>query len=184
MGEIRGPAPVQLVAGILANPGEGLDGARRRVEAAWGPVETASPVWEHTFTDYYRDEMGEGLLRQLVAFEGLREVEGLWRVKVESNEMEREVSEVSRARVRRPVNIDPGYIMMSRLVLFTTKDFSHRIYVGGGVYAENTLVWRGGGFQTQEWTYPDYGSKEYGEFFAGVRERYAGKLKEAGRGVR
>ncbi len=71
----------------------------------------------------------------------------------------------------RPVNIDPGFVDEARLVLATAKDRGHRLYLGQGVYAEVTLSFSGGQFTPLPWTYPDYASAEYREFFAGVRER-------------
>ena len=78
------------------------------------------------------------------------------------------------------MNIDPGYVCHSKLVLFSTKDFSHRIYVGDGIYAESTLEWRGREYITHPWTFPDYRTDEYRNFFAEVRVRYVDKLKGHG----
>jgi len=177
MGDVRTPLPVQLVAGVIAHPGEGFDRVRRALEDAWGQIEIESPVWEFNYTDYYRKEMGAGLLRWFAAFRELVPVEGLERTKLAANEMEARLAADSPAGVSRPVNIDPGYICHSRLVLFSTKDFSHRIYVGDGVYAEGTLEWRGREFIAHPWTFPDYRSDDYRNFFAQVRSCYTRKLK-------
>ena len=42
----------------------------------------------------------------------------------------------------RPLNLDPGYLTLGKLVLASTKDFAHRIYLGRGIYAEMTLFYR------------------------------------------
>ena len=74
---------------------------------------------------------------------------------------------------KRRINIDPGYLSLSKLVLLTTKDFSHRIYLGRGIYAEATLRYTNKTFQPFEWSYPDYRSDDYVGFFNKVREGYA-----------
>ncbi|OHC05433.1 MAG: hypothetical protein A2Z57_07205 [Planctomycetes bacterium RIFCSPHIGHO2_12_39_6] len=79
--------------------------------------------------------------------------------------------------MERPVNIDPGYINESRLILASTKDFSHRIYLKEGIYAEVTLNYRHGKYETFPWTFPDYKSQDYQNFFLQVRELYVSKLK-------
>lgn len=177
MGEVRKPLPVQLIAGLIVNPAEGFGRVRAEVERAWGAVELESPVWEFVWTDYYEKEMGKGLLRQFVVFEGLRDIEGLFATKLAANDVEARVASGSKADVARPANIDPGYICQSKLVLFSTKDFSHRLYVGKGVFAESTLEWRGGEFTIHPWTFPDYRSEQYRNFLARARGLYAEKLK-------
>lgn len=184
MGQLEKPLPVQVFAGLIANPAEGLDRARGALVEAWGPIDTESPVWPFDFTDYYGSEMGEGLLRQFVTFGELEPLEGLRRLKVESNEIERRLAGDSTAGVARPVNIDPGYICPGKLVLFSGKDYSHRIYIGDGVYAEVTLEWHKDGFSPLGHTFPDFRTAHYGEFFAGARRLYVEKLrawKEANR---
>ena len=79
---------------------------------------------------------------------------------------------------RRNVNIDPGYLLLSRFVLATGKDFSHRIYIGRGIYAEVTLMFKKGEFHTLAWTYPDYASAEMTDFLLSVRRGYVADLKK------
>ena len=74
------------------------------------------------------------------------------------------------------------YVVSSKLVLATTKDHAHRLYLGGGIYAECTLRWFQGDFVPWEWTYPDYRTEHYRDFFAAVRrllEEKLGKLRVA-----
>jgi hypothetical protein len=74
------------------------------------------------------------------------------------------------------VNLDPGYVSLSKLVLATTKDYSHRIYVGSGMYAESALHFENGQWTAWPWTYPDYAGPRYHAFFGHVRELYKAKL--------
>ncbi|HNY92028.1 MAG TPA: DUF4416 family protein, partial [bacterium] len=76
---------------------------------------------------------------------------------------------------RRRVNLDPGYSEAAKLVLATTKNFGHRIYLGQGIYGDVQLFWRKGRFQSNPWTYPDYLEAKSLEFFSALRQDY---LKE------
>ena len=69
----------------------------------------------------------------------------------------------------RPMNLDPGYIAPSRLVLASMKDFSHRIYLGRGVYGEVTLMYRKGLWEALPWTFPDFASGRYDGFLSEAR---------------
>lgn len=71
----------------------------------------------------------------------------------------------------RPLNLDPGYLTPAKLVLASTKDHAHRIYLRDGIFAEVTLVYRKGKWQPLEWTYPDYRRDDYQQFFTRCRER-------------
>ena len=77
----------------------------------------------------------------------------------------------------RQVNIDPGYLDLAKLVLATTKDYAHRIFLRKGVFAEIALSFRGASFSANAWTYPDYASKEYIDIFNQMRKLYAPGLK-------
>lgn len=140
------------------------------LETAFGAIEHVSPLWPFSATDYYADEMGDRLLRRFVSFAGDFVQERLPAVKRATNELElRLCGELDRPPARRPVNLDPGYIELSRLVLATTKDHGHRIYLGDGIYAEVTLRYFRRCWTPWPWTYPDYAAPTYHEFFDLVR---------------
>ena len=61
-------------------------------------------------------------------------------------------------------------LTLSKMVLATTKDYSHRIYLSRGICAEVTLHFESGQWRPWPWTYPDYASGHYNEFFASLRE--------------
>jgi hypothetical protein len=180
MGEPCRPAPVNLICSVLASRAEWLPAARARLEGAFGPVDLESGVWPFDHTDYYEREMGPSLVRQAFAFRNLAQPDELREAKLTTNRLERELSGEPGGAPARPVNLDAGYVCMDKLVLATTKNHAHRIYLGSGIYAECTLRWRDGAFVPWEWTYPDYASEPYRAFFAQVRGRYREKLKAAG----
>ncbi|MBI4680026.1 MAG: DUF4416 family protein [Nitrospirae bacterium] len=72
----------------------------------------------------------------------------------------------------RRINLDPGYLDSAKVVLVSTKDFSHRIYLGRGIYGEVTLVYSGKNYQTFPYTYPDFRTQEYFDIFKKARDMY------------
>jgi len=175
MGLVREPAPVKLLFGLLGRP-EGLAEGRALITAEFGELELTSELFSFQHTDYYRKEMGSGLSRQFVVLAGASDPGVLPEIKNATNEFEMSLSSDGARRV----NIDPGYLNESRLVLATTKDYSHRLYLGQGIYGEITLSYRGGRFRPAEYTYPDYCSGEYLDFFEQVRQGFRIYLERPG----
>jgi hypothetical protein len=116
--------------------------------------------------------MGAPLFRRMVAFERLAAQEGLAEAKLRTNAVEADFT----AHGRRRVNIDPGILLLERFVLATGKNFSHRIYVGAGIYADLTLIYANGAYRPLPWTYPDYAGAPIGGFLDRVRRKYAVQL--------
>lgn len=148
------------------------------LEASFGAIDRKSDILPFHFTEYYHDEMGKDILRQFYSFEKLISPDEIAAVKVQTNTVEETFAASKKYAVKRPVNIDPGYLNESRLILASTKDFSHRIYLQHGIYAEVTLNYRRGGYESFPWTFPDYKSPEYQNFFLQVRALYVKKLKK------
>ncbi|MDD5775195.1 MAG: DUF4416 family protein, partial [Candidatus Omnitrophica bacterium] len=135
----------------------------------FGPIDYESPELPFKHTDYYRREFGTCLIRRFIAFSRLIVPSALASIKIRTNKIEHKTSRSG----KRLVNIDPGYIDMAKLVLASTKDFCHRIYLDRGIFAEITLVYRKDSFTRQEWTYPDYRTPEYIAVFNRIRKDYA-----------
>lgn len=168
MGEIAIPRPVKLVCGILAASPSWLDRGREALAARFGEIDAASLPVPFSLTDYYRDEMGENILRQFVSFRSLIPGDNLAEIKLATNALETPLSEGGKRRA----NLDPGYLDLSKLVLATTKDATYRVYLGEGIHAQPTLFFRDGSFRPWEWTYPDYRAETAIAFFNGVRTVY------------
>ena len=175
MGEPRPAAPVTLVCGVLAADEAFLAEALAALERAFGPRAAESPVLPFAFTRYYEKEMGPRLLRTLVAFERPVDPGRLAAIKLRTNALEREIAARAPAGVPRPVNLDPGTVDAARLVLATTKDHAHRLYLGEGIYGEVTLIWHKGGFTPLDWTYPDFRTEAYRSFFDEVRRLHVSR---------
>ena len=139
----------------------------------FGPADLIGPWLSFDFTDYYSSEMGRPLFRRMLAFKNLIEQEQLVEIKVVTNRLEQQYSNNN----CRAVNIDPGYLMHERFVLASAKNFAHRIYIGKGIYADLTLIYTQGAFQTLPWTYPDYAEKKMLGFLERVRNKYLLDMK-------
>jgi hypothetical protein len=177
MWELKEPRPAKLIVGILAADKVALSAAASCVDERIGQVDLVSEVWPFTQTEYYKEETGPNILRQFVSIEELIDPGRLAEIKQSTNMLERELAGMLKMEVPRPVNLDPGLIEASKLVLATTKNYSHRIYIGNKMYAEVTLIYEKGDWRHFEWTYPDYRQKSYQEFFSKVRNRLLEQLK-------
>ena len=169
------PEKAKLFAGVLAASEELLPEIEQALTGLFGPVDMMSETMPFDSTGYYEPQMGKDLKRKFYAFERLVEQDTLAGAKLATNALEQEFA--GRCRVERPVNIDPGILLSSKIILASCKDFSHRVYLGQGVYGEITLQYAGGAFRTLPWTFPDYRLEEYHLFFDNLRERYRGQLR-------
>jgi hypothetical protein len=170
MAEIQRHRPVLLILAAFSRHPEALDWARQTAEEAWGPLALASERFEHRETKYYEATMGSDLLKCFFAFESLIEPAELVQCKETSNRWEVDYKQLGRHSEIRPLNLDPGYLTEAKLVLATTKDRDHRVYLDRGIYAEVTLHFQRGAWQPRPWTYPDYQRPDYHEFFMRCRE--------------
>lgn len=177
MGSIQEVIPVKLLIGVLTNSTVPLERVDDLLAQAFGPIDYRSPAMPFTYTEYYTPEMGGHLQRLFYSFATLIDPGRLAEIKRRTNEMEKELA-AERDRVRRPVNLDPGYMEMGKLILASTKNHCHRIYLQDGIYAELTLLYRQGSFLPLEWTYPDYRAEAYHVVFGEIRKRYRLQLKQ------
>jgi hypothetical protein len=173
----RPPQPVKLIAGLLAASEELLGKAHTALTQVHGTIDDTSVPALWKVSSYYDDEIGTEIWRQFISFAALIDPGTLAAIKSGTNQLE----DTWRKEGRRKLNIDPGYVGMTKLVLATTKDAAHRIYLGDGIYAEATLRFESGGFQPYTHTYPDYADEVGLEFFSGVRARYVEQLRESPR---
>ena len=169
MGQYKLPARVKLVIGMLAAEPEILKSARSRLQEKFGPEEEVMDPIPFVWTGYYAPELGDSPWRSFVSYENLLEREALVEIKRHTNGLE---EEFSRGGLRR-VNLDPGYMTLGQFFLATTKDQRHRVYVRDGIFVEPTLYFENGEFHPFEWTYPDYRSVPYLEYFRAARSKLA-----------
>ncbi len=177
MWKLKGPKPVKLIVGILAADRQCLHEAVDAIIGKVGTTDFTSDVWPFDKTDYYNDQTGPNILRQFVSIEKLIDPGKLARIKCKTNKLEQKLAKSLGLPLPRPVNLDPGIIEPSKLILATTKNYSHRIYIGNKMYAEVTLLFDKGHWRPLDYTYPDYRQKCYFDFFDSVRNRLLEQLK-------
>ncbi|MCH5376331.1 MAG: DUF4416 family protein [Planctomycetes bacterium] len=165
MGETRSHQPVLLFLAAFSRHEEALQWAQQQAARHWGPIALTSDVFPFDQTDYYTRSMGSGLKKILLAFENLIDPSRLVDIKLQTNAWEAAFREEHGGPEQRPLNLDPGYLTEAKLVLATTKDRDHRIYLDRGIFAEVTLHYqRGRGWFGREWTYADYRTEAYHRF--------------------
>jgi len=179
MGEIQQPSPVLLLLAAFSRHEALFAQTAAQAAEQWGPIALRSEAFRFEETGYYEPTMGPGLQKIFFAFEQLIDPGWLPEIKRQTNRWEAACSARGEHDEARPLNLDPGYIHHGKLVLASTKDHAHRIYLAGGIYAEVTLFFqRAGGWRHHEWTFPDYRREDYQAFFTECREYYRRRLRE------
>ncbi len=171
------PDPAKLVMSVFMKEKPLFESVFPLLETIGGPVDLVSRWLDFDFTNYYHKEMGHPLFRRILAFKPLVAQADLSKIKQATNAVEQQFVTDQQRRI----NIDPGYLLPSRFVLATGKDYAHRIYIGDQMYADLTLMYIGKQFVPLDWTYPDYRSKEILRFLEQVRDKYLLDLKTAKR---
>jgi hypothetical protein len=162
--------PVLPILAAFSRYEAALEWGCRRAAECWGTVALASPRFEFRETDYYTASMGPELLKCFWAYQPLRDPAELSEWKLQAIRWEAEYAGLRRHAESRPLNLDPGYLTLAKLVLASTKDHAHRIYLRQGIYAEVTLYFKDGRWQPRDWTFPDYRRADYHEFFLAARQ--------------
>ncbi len=177
MGRMHTPDPVKLVCGFIFHDQDILRYAVERLQVRLGSIDLHSEIFPFTHTDYYTREMGPELSRLFISFQRLIRCEQLPEIKILTNGLEENLALDAPGGLKRRINIDPGYLEASKLVLASTKNFSHRIYLGRGIYGEVTLRYRANRFEPLDWTYPDYQDHHLSDFLKQARRTYMGQIR-------
>lgn len=172
MGKLKKLEKVKLIIGIIAQENN-LHLADEKIKDTLGEIDFESEILPFTHTDYYEKEFGRNLYRKFISFKRLIYPDELLKCKIITNEIE----EILSSNNKRKINLDAGYLSLSKLVLASTKDYSHRIYIGDDIFAEITLFYKDKTFQPTPFTYPDYRTKDYIDIFNHIREIYKKCLK-------
>ncbi len=153
-----------LFAGALYRKEEYLFLAKEKLIEQFGRIDRETEPVSWDYSDYYESELGRPLKRVFIFFDRI-EPERLPEIKLATNEIERELS----TEGKRNINLDPGYLTRSKVVLASTKNYSHRIYLGSGIFAEVTLVHVDGRYRPHLFTYRDYASDSCVKMFEDAR---------------
>ena len=168
------PTKVKFICGFIYKDKLFYEKAILELQKSFGKIDFKSKDIPFIYTDYYTPEFGKPLIRNFIAFKRLQSVEKFVNIKLHCLKIEKKLSSGS----KRLVNIDPGYINLAKLALLTTKDFSHRVYLGRAVFAEVTLQYTQKEFKDFPWTFPDYRTKEYKDIFIQIRNIYKKQLAQ------
>jgi len=169
MGTPTAPPPAMLITAAFSRHDAALDWARCRAIEAWGTPVLESPSFAFRETEYYEREMGEQLTKVFWCFAPPCDPARLAHIKRTTNEWELQCADSGLYPEARPLNLDPGYLNLGKLILASTKDFTHRIYLSEGIFAEVTLYYKHGRWRDHEWTFPDYRREDYQAFFSECR---------------
>ncbi|MCD6571251.1 MAG: DUF4416 family protein [Deltaproteobacteria bacterium] len=173
MGKIHIPDDVMLFCSLIFRDEAFKDNATSLLKERFGEVVFHSKPFAFDFTRYYEEELGRPLYRTILAFAKLAPRDSLVEVKIITNLIEAELADKGRRRL----NLDPGILTQENICLATTKPYSHRIYLGGGIWADLTLMYKDSTYCPLRWTYPDYRSEEMINVFNFLRRLYKEKIR-------
>jgi len=174
MGEIKLPSKVCLIISILFGKDESLNNALDGLKRAFGDGIILNFEGEFNQSDYYNKELGDSIMRRFWKANELFERDRLADIKLITNGIEREFLLDN----KRTFNLDPGFLSLENFILATTKNYTHRIYLRDGIYADLTLIYSDKEFRPLEWTYPDYAGSEIRKLLKKEREEYLKRLNE------
>ncbi len=183
MAQIQTPLPVKLFVGVLTSIPEVIPEAEKQLEQIFGTIDSRSESYPFDSTHYYDEAMGTPIYRFFLAFSELIEPSAIADAKIKTNRIESDLAG-EYSDPKRPINLDPGYVEQSKIVLASTKNFYHRILIANGIYGEVTLHYEAGAWHSFPWTFPDYQTGRYYPFFTSLREHYRGQLGKLGFKIR
>jgi len=154
-----------LFVGTLCSDPVFFAKSKEILQKIFGKILFASPPSPWDYSLYYKDELGWPIVRQFIFFKDLIDAGNLPAIKLKSNEIEERLS----FNNRRGINLDPGYLTLAKVVLASTKNYSHRIYLGEGIYGEVTLIYQDNTFKPHLFTYRDFQDRGCIELFMSAR---------------
>ncbi len=157
MGRIRNPEQALLFISTLFSDNKAFHDSKEILKNSFGEILFISPIIQWDYSLYYKEEIGWPLYRHFIFFKDLIDPGVLADIKLRTNEIELLLS----SEGRRTINLDPGYITLSKVVLASTKNYAHRIYLGKGIYGEVTLIYKDNSYKPHLFTYRDYQDKTH-----------------------
>ncbi|OEG69518.1 hypothetical protein ATZ36_02070 [Candidatus Endomicrobiellum trichonymphae] len=175
MGTIGALKKVKLFCGIISSSAKTEQKSLAALEKKFGEIDLTSSAMPFDFSDYYNPEMGDNLKRFWISFKKLITAADIAGIKNFTNSTEDSFA----VNNKRRINIDPGYITPANVILATTKDYSHRIYLSDGIYGEVTVIYKKAEVVKLPWSYPDYLSNTATEFLLKARKNLIKHLRTA-----
>ena len=167
MGVAQPFCPAKLFIGAIYADEAIYQLAKEDIINIFGETDLETDPFSFSMTDYYQAEMGDILFKRFLSIRGFQDPETAYQAKLNSNDIEANYMR----HHQRLINLDPGILTLHNIVLLTTKNFSHRIPLQKGIYAETTLIFdkKTKRYQGLPWTYPDFLSDAYQDFFISLR---------------
>lgn len=162
---------VKLFSGVIYKDKNDFIKAKEDLINKYSEIDFESEEIPFTFTDYYNKEMGSPLFRKFISFKSKINPEDLPDIKIYTNSLENKM----KIKNNRVVNLDPGYLSDANVIIATAKNFFQRVPLSKGIYAHIEYVIKNKKFHFLEWTYPDFKSEAYLNFFYKLKELF--KLK-------
>lgn len=155
----------KLIIALMYNEKNILNKTLGKLKKIFGKIDLENDEYNFNFTDYYKKEFGNNLMKKIISFKDLINREELADIKLKTINIEKELS----VKGKRRINIDPGYLTLHNLVLASTKELPHRIFIGKGIFAESTLFFRNKQYNDYPYTFKDYQQEIVKEFLIKVR---------------
>jgi hypothetical protein len=166
---------VKLFTGFIYRDSRLCDEIKRELEHRFSPIDLQSQEFSFDKTTYYNPEMGTPLYKQFVSFSQLIDAEELPGIKLYTNDIENRQA----GSGNRIINIDPGFLSDANVILATTKNHYHRVPLSQGIYAHMEYVIKKRNTLTPlEWTYPDFRTPEYMDWFIQLIATYKQDIKK------
>jgi hypothetical protein len=165
---------VKCFSGFIYRDKDIYQTVKEKLAGIFSPVDLESDVFDFNFTTYYNEELGIPLYRSFVSFEELIRPQQLPDIKRLTNNIEIETA----CNGKRTINLDPGYLSEANVIIATTKNYYHRVPLQKGIYAHMEYVIKGKKICPLEWTYPDFKSPGYLEFFQELQRLYKKEMAE------
>ncbi|MBO4699267.1 DUF4416 family protein [bacterium] len=177
MSELTNPTEANLTVSVMFRDENLLAEIRTILEKKYGKIDAVSEAYNFSsISPYYDPEMGEDIKKIIFSFKKTVPRDILANVKLFCVKIERKYSSSG----KRLVNLDPGLLTLENFILATGKNYSHRIYLKKGVFAEVTLMFgKKNVIKELPWTYRDYLYEPARSFLLAVREIYREKRAAA-----
>jgi hypothetical protein len=173
MGIPKEPREAKYFASVLSATPDLFAKVREDLELYFGGIEWESPMHHWDYSPAYSKELGAEIKRRIYVFRNLASPDRLPEWKSISNRVETKYSKIKTGHLMRRINIDPGYLNGSQVILASTKWYPNRIYLGDGIYADLTLFFDGCVFQPLKGlTLPEYKTRASIKFFMWLRRLY------------
>ena len=138
MGIVQKPEKVKLIAAVTFMNNDEYRETKHLLENHFGTIDSESEIFDFIHTDYYEEEMGKDLKKVFLSFRQLINPDDLTAIKIKTNTIENSFLREG----KRKVNVDPGYLSGAKLILATTKNYAHRIYLKDGIYGDLHLFYK------------------------------------------